>query len=127
MVFVLTFDEHGGFFDHVRPPRAGADDTDVDRHKTDVTRLGFRVPCIIGGPFGPARVDHGGPYEHCSILRMIEWRWGLRPMRARDRHTENLAHALDFSARRRPVALPDIRPGKPHECTPEQISKRITP
>jgi hypothetical protein len=36
---------------------------------------------------------------------MVEWRWGLEPMRARDRHARNLAEALDFSARAAPVAL----------------------
>ena len=82
MVFVLNFDEHGGFFDHVPPP-ACQDDT-VLKPKTgpDLKRLGFRVPAIAMGPFAPRRIEKAGPYEHCSILRMIEWRWGLEPMTA---------------------------------------------
>jgi phospholipase C len=71
LVFVLNFDEHGGFFDHVPPP-ACADDTQVDG--PDLKRLGFRVPAIAMGPFAPRKIEKAGPYEHCSILKMIEWR-----------------------------------------------------
>jgi phospholipase C len=104
LVLVVTFDEHGGFFDHVVPPTV-VDDTVLREAGPDFKRLGFRVPCIIGGPFAPARVTHAGPFEHCSILRMVEWRWSLEPMTARDRHATNLAEALDFSARTTPVPL----------------------
>ena len=51
-----------------------------------------------------------GPYEHCSVLRMIEWRWGLEPMTLRDQTAKNLAEALDFSTRRDPVTLPAFTP-----------------
>jgi phospholipase C len=110
MVFVLNFDEHGGFFDHVPPPIC-ADDTELSG--PDLKRLGFRVPAIAIGPFAPMRIDSSGPYEHCSILKMIEWRWGLEPLRLRDRRAKNLAAALDFSIRRDPIDLPAFAP-PPH-------------
>jgi phospholipase C len=107
MVFVLNFDEHGGFFDHVPPP-ACLDDTVQTGPGPfpDLKRLGFRVPAIAMGPFAPRKIETAGPYEHCSVLRMIEWRFGLEPMRVRDRHAKNLADALDFTRRRAPVELP---------------------
>lgn len=106
MVFVLNFDEHGGFFDHVPPPEC-QDDTELrDLPSGFLKRLGFRVPAIAMGPFAPRKIEKGGPYEHCSILRMIEWRWGLAPMRLRDRHARNLAEALDFTSRREAIDLP---------------------
>ena len=109
MVFVLTFDEHGGFYDHVPPPLVRDDNRNLNPGPhPDYQRLGFRVPCIAMGPFAPRRIEHAGPYEHCSILRMIEWRWGLEPMHARDRHAKNLADALDFSTRRAPVRIPRV-------------------
>lgn len=114
-VFVLTFDEHGGFFDHVVPPVV-ADDTVLSGPGPDLKRLGFRVPCIIGGPFAPARVEHAGPFEHCSILRMIEWRWSLSPMTTRDANARNLAEALDFSTRMQPVAVPNLAPLPDQTC-----------
>jgi len=44
------------------------------------------------------RVAHG-IYDHTSILRLAEWRWGLEPLSVRDAHAANLASALDFSHR----------------------------
>ena len=76
-VFVVTFDEWGGFYDHVPPPQV-VDDTDpatVDhtgdsstptdgRLVPDYRQLGFRVPAIVVSNLAPARVVHHGPYEH---------------------------------------------------------------
>ncbi len=39
---------------------------------------------------------HGGPHEHTSILKMIEWRWGLEPRTTRDRKDRNLVEVLNF-------------------------------
>ena len=118
MVFVLNFDEHGGFFDHVAPP-ACVDDTVLSNPgpHPNLKRLGFRVPAIAMGPYAARRIEKAGPYEHCSILQMIEWRWGLEPMRARDRHARNFAYALDFSARREPVTLPAFSAPPATVCT----------
>lgn len=110
MVFVVNFDENGGFYDHVVPPTVV--DSNVNTKPGPhpaYDRLGFRVPCIAMGPFAPRRIETAGPYEHCSILRMIEWRWGLQPMSARDANARNLAEALDFSARRPSVDLPAFK------------------
>ena len=115
MVFVLNFDEHGGFFDHVPPP-ACQDDTVLRGEGPDLKRLGFRVPAIAMGPFAPRRIEKAGPYEHCSILRMIEWRWGLEPLRLRDRHAKNLAEALDFTSRREAIKLPAFVAPPPLAC-----------
>jgi phospholipase C len=116
LVLVVTFDEHGGFFDHVVPP-AVIDDTVLHEPGPDFGRTGFRVPCIVCGPFAPARVVHAGPFEHCSILRMVEWRWNLPPMTARDRYARNLVEALDLSARAAPVALGTL-PIVPEQACP---------
>lgn len=107
MVFVLNFDEHGGFFDHVPPPRCRDDTVQTGSGPfPDLKRLGFRVPAIAMGPFAPRKIESAGPYEHCSILKMIEWRWGLPPMTSRDRYAKNFADALDFSTRREAIELP---------------------
>jgi phospholipase C len=89
-VLVINFDEWGGFFDHVPPQEA----PDVD---PAFALRGFRVPCLIVSPFSrPGAVAHG-VYDHTSVLRMIEWRWGLPPLSARDAAANNLAEALDFN------------------------------
>jgi phospholipase C len=89
-LLVITFDEWGGFFDHVPPPRA----RDVD---PAYSVRGFRVPCLLISPFARRRYVAHGTYDHASILRLIEWRWGLEPLSVRDAHAKNLAAALDFS------------------------------
>ena len=119
MVFVLNFDEHGGFYDHVPPP-ACQDDTVLPGPgpHPDLTRLGFRVPAIAMGPFAPRKIETAGPYEHCSVLKMIEWRWNLPPLTLRDRTAKNLADALDFRYRREAVALPAFTPPPAVVCGP---------
>jgi len=114
MVFVLNFDEHGGFFDHVVPPPC-QDDTVLAGAGPfpDLKRLGFRVPAIAMGPFAPRRIETAGPYEHCSILKMIAWRWKLAPLTLRDRSAKNFADALDFTSRRAPATLPPFKAPPP--------------
>ncbi len=91
-VFVINFDEWGGFFDHVPPGTA----PDVNPANT---LRGFRVPALVISPL--ARRGHvaHGVYDHTSILKMIEWRWGLQPLTVRDAAARNLAEVLDFQAK----------------------------
>ncbi|MEO9224066.1 MAG: alkaline phosphatase family protein [Acidimicrobiales bacterium] len=119
MVFVLNFDEHGGFYDHVTPPKVT--DNNVNPNPgphPDYGRLGFRVPAIAMGPFAPKKIEQAGPYEHCSVLCMIEWRWGLKPMTARDAHAKNLAEALDFTKKRPAIDLPPFNAPNPTVACP---------
>ncbi len=91
-LLIVTFDEWGGFFDHVSPPAA----PDV---KPEYAQRGFRVPCLLISPFARrGRVAHG-VYDHTSILKLVEWRWGLEPLSVRDAQANNVASALDFSKR----------------------------
>ena len=71
---------------------------------------------MLVSPWSPKVVVHDGPYEHCSVLRMIEWRWRLAPMSERDRTAKNLAERLDFSRRRPPVELPAFDAPDPVAC-----------
>jgi phospholipase C len=110
-VLVINFDEWGGFYDHVVPPKVMDDSVNpFPGEHPDYTQLGFRVPCVVISPYAPRRVFSGGaPFEHCSVLRMIEWRWGLEPMTARDANARNLAEVLDLSAARKPARLRHVK------------------
>jgi phospholipase C len=104
---VLTFDEWGGFFDHVAPPtfvddRASVVDTE------NFGQAGFRVPTILASPHSQRGfVDHT-LYDHTSILRFIEWRFlGAPPtgpggsgwfLTARDQNANNIGASLVTSA-----------------------------
>ena len=88
---VLTWDDFGGFYDHVAPPHM------------DLYGLGPRVPAIIISPWSrPGYVDHT-TLEFSSVLKTIEELYGLPAMAARDRVANDLFDALDFS---RPPARP---------------------
>lgn len=84
-VLIVTFDEWGGFFDHVAPPRVVAPNNVDTNQVNGQVLLGFRVPAIIASPFtrGDHKVD-STVYDHTAILKLIEWRWGLGPLTLRD-------------------------------------------
>jgi phospholipase C len=107
-VFIVTFDEWGGFYDHVPPPQVIDDTNPADvNHSGDSTtptdgqlypnyrQLGFRVPGIVVSNLArPHQVVHDGPFEHCSSLALIESTFGLTPLTARDRNALNLRDVL---------------------------------
>jgi phospholipase C len=101
-VFVITYDEWGGFFDHVAPPRSvAANDVDPPDDDGNVL-LGVRVPTIVASPWTRGGHDpriHSHLFDHTSVLKLIEWRWGLPNLTARDApdsNITNLASVLDF-------------------------------
>ena len=57
---------------------------------------GFRVPAFVISPFSRRHYVGTHLYDHTSVLKMIEWRWGLPPLTVRDSHARNLAEVLDF-------------------------------
>ena len=102
-VLIVTFDEWGGFFEHVAPPRAPAgNDIDTDMVNGQVL-LGMRVPTIVASPFtrntGNAPLVSNIVFDHTSALKLIEWRWGLEPLTPRDASPliGNFAMAMNFS------------------------------
>lgn len=122
-VMVLNWDEWGGFFEHIAPPRVIAPNN-VDPDIVDgKALLGCRVPTVVASPFSlgdPAhsRVD-SHRYDHTSVLKMIEWRYGLPPLTARDASNEvkNLALALDFkNPNFTAPTLPKVEAPPPDPC-----------
>jgi phospholipase C len=90
-VFMINYDEWGGFFDHVPPPLAVEDTNPNGRQR------GFRVPALMISPFARRQYVAHHIYDHSSVLRMIEWRWGLGPLTARDAQARNIAEVLNFN------------------------------
>ena len=112
-LFVI-YDEWGGFFDHVRPPRV-PDDRASRNLDEDFAQMGFRIPAVAVSPYtrrraGDARfrVDHG-VYGHESILKFISYRFGLGYLNKRHRYTRNVGRSFDWETKPDfdPVALPD--------------------
>jgi phospholipase C len=95
-VLVINFDEWGGFFDHVPPPTAAIPTADAALGSDGL--MGFRVPALVISPWSPRGTVAHGTYDHTSVLKMIEWRWNMRPLTVRDANASNLADLLDFDA-----------------------------
>lgn len=123
-MLIWLYDEHGGYYDHVPPPAAVAPDdvpglspferypvlslfrhaafgkkiTANDTGPRTYTRLGFRVPAVIVSPY--ARRDYVSTldFDHTAILRLIQRKWNLPPLTARDAAAADLLDALDFRA-----------------------------
>jgi len=96
-VLIINFDEWGGFFDHVPPPLAPIPTASAAAGDTD-GRLGFRVPCVVISPYARRNFIAHEQFDHTSILKMIEWRFGLPPLTVRDQTANNLADVLNLAA-----------------------------
>jgi len=90
-LLVINYDEWGGFYDHVSPGTA------ADADPATALR-GFRVPSLVVSPRARRRYVAHGTYDHTSVLRAIEWRWGLAPLTPRDAGARNIAEVLDFAS-----------------------------
>ena len=101
--FMWAYDDWGGWFDHVPPPRP-------DRYG-----YGFRVPALLLSPYAKRGVVDHSVLDFASMLRFIEDNWGLKPLSTRDARAHSIASAFDFKAKPRPAELlpaPGAKPPK---------------
>jgi phospholipase C len=101
----VVYDEWGGFFDHVRPPRVhdARASSDLDE---DFSQMGFRIPAVAISPFA-----RGGDVRHAqlgfeSIIKLISYRFGLGHLTVRDRYATNIGETLDWT--REDFEVPDL-------------------
>ena len=123
-LLIITYDEHGGNFDHVSPP-SGAVPPDQhvgESEGFDFSRFGVRVPAVLISPWIPQGTVFratSGTIDHTSVLKTIEEQWGLAALTQRDAAAPSLAGVLSLNAPRdddpmenvsAPVAGPGPRP-----------------
>jgi phospholipase C len=122
-IFLLTWDENDGFFDHVRPstPPSGTRDEFIGGLPIG---LGFRVPMIVVSPWSTGGYVCSDRFDHTSIIRLMERRFGVQEPNIsawRRRTCGDLTATLDFSlaARRFPRlgANPSRSAAARHECS----------
>jgi phospholipase C len=109
----FTYDEHGGFYDHVPPPSAcPPDKTAPIRRSDDVNegfdRLGVRVPLIVISPFAKRHYVSHTVYDHTSILRFVQARFDLPALSGRDAHAVPPLDMFDFDAT--DMSVPELPP-----------------
>jgi len=105
-LLVITYDEHGGCYDHVPPPwGAVPPDNDTGEFGFNFDRFGIRVPAVLVSPLIAAgtvyRVPAGGtPLDHTSILKTVEERWNLPALTARDKAAPSFGDVLTLTTPR---------------------------
>ena len=90
---LLTYDEGGGYYDHVAPPATST---------VDNQPYGPRIPMIAVGPLARAGTVSGTQLEHSSIVRFIEWNWlngKAGQLGGRDATVHNLGSLLNPALR----------------------------
>jgi phospholipase C len=95
-VLFVTWDEHGGFYDHVKPPRACPPEKDAPLWDYGFDQYGFRVPLLIVSPFAKRHYVSHADADHTSVTRFIEHWLGLPALSARDANAWPLLDAFDF-------------------------------
>lgn len=114
MAFFVLYDEHGGLYDHVAPPAACAPD-DIAPITTGSTYNGFaqygvRLPFLTISPYAKQHYVGHMVYDHTSILRFIEARFGLPALTKRDANALAPFDVFDFKSppNLTPPAVPDV-------------------
>jgi phospholipase C len=93
--FMWTYDDWGGWYDHVKPPQV------------DEFGYGFRVPALLVSPYAKRGYVDSTTLDFTSVLRFVQHNWGLPPLAERDRRAETFLSAFDFTAQpRQPLAIP---------------------
>jgi phospholipase C len=100
----ITWDEHGGFFDHVPPPPSCIPDakdpilssSGNNTIQAKFDRYGVRVPLIVVSPFAKKGYASHTTYDHTSILRFIEAKFKVPALSARDANADALMDMFDF-------------------------------
>src|SRR3954468_2739103 len=96
----IVYDEWGGFFDHVRPVRV-PDERNTKDIDNDYGLMGFRIPAIAVSPFVKrGNVEHT-IYGFESILKMISYRFALKPLNIRHAYARNIARSFDWESKPR--------------------------
>jgi hypothetical protein len=119
-MLVITFDEHGGFYDHVPPPAAippgDLFTTGYIKNNFKFDRLGVRVPALVISPYTKKGIIDNTQYDHTSCLATVEKLFGMKNLTNRDKHANDFRHLLSLETPRTdtPAHLPDAATGLLH-------------
>lgn len=117
-LLVITYDEHGGCYDHVPPPWTSTPpDNTAGEFGFDFKRFGLRVPTVLVSPLIKAgtvyRAPQGAtPLDHTSILKTLEVRWDVPPLTQRDHAAVDIGPVFTLHAPRTDDPLAHVAPPK---------------
>jgi len=110
-VLIITYDEHGGFYDHIVPPKTVPpnDSMEYSKNNFDFSQLGIRVPTIIVSPLIEKNLIDHTVYDHTSILSTIEKIINIPPLTNRDANANDFLHLFTLQHPRECVeTLPEV-------------------
>jgi phospholipase C len=100
-LLIYTYDEHGGYYDHVPPPAAIPPDDRLaelpNGEKGSYDMYGPRVPAIVASPYSRPGGASSTVYDHTSVLATIESKWNLPALSRRDANAATVMDCLDLS------------------------------
>src|SRR5215469_864157 len=101
-MLLITWDEHGGFYDHVAPPAALApgdapEDDDINQYGFTFEQYGVRVPAVVVSPLIPKNLVDHRLYDHSSIPATLEGIYNLPPLTHRDAQANKLMALVSLS------------------------------
>jgi len=102
-LLIITYDEHGGCYDHVSPPAAVPPDPNSTNHQMGFhfDRLGIRVPTVMISPYIKKGTVISDVHDHTSILKMISDRWNLEALTERDKNANDFSKVLSLKSPRK--------------------------
>ena len=115
-VFIETFDEGGGLYDHVPPISVPSPDgiPPINPGQPgDFTLTGFRIPVIVISPFSKKNFVSHTPMDFTAALKLIETRFKLPSLTKRDAAMPDMSEFFDFSTSSGPWATPPTPPQQP--------------
>lgn len=110
-LFLATFDEHGGTYDHVSPPRTTPPtDAGPGEMGFGFDRLGCRVPAIAVSAYTRAGTVINDEMHHAAVISTLNRLHGLKPLTARDAGANSLFNVVNLQAPRPASDWPDTHP-----------------
>jgi phospholipase C len=116
-LLIITYDEHGGFYDSVAPvagvpPNDGSNNSSLNEYGFQFDQLGVRVPAVIVSPWIPAGTVCSNQFDHTSVLATVERLFGVNPLTARDQAANDVLSLLTETSARTdcPVTIPAAQP-----------------
>lgn len=123
-MLLITFDEHGGTYDHVPPPAGEPPHADAEAGEMDFSfdRLGCRVPAIAVSAYTRRGTVINDEMHHGSVIKTLSELHGLEPLTRRDAGANDLLSIVNLDAPRHPddwpTTVPQWTPANPQEAPP---------